>query len=120
MARGNFDADGFYSALDAVRQLRKKTWKDVAESSRVSASTLTRMAQGKRPDVDSLAALAEWSQIDVDKFMHGGQRTPLTAGAIEQMTALFRADPNLSKEAAEAIETTVKVLYERLRTDMGK
>lgn len=120
MAKGQFDAEGFYSALDAVRQGRKKTWKQIADDSKVSASTLTRMAQGRRPDVDSLAALSEWSGIDVDEFMHGSERPPIKAGALETMTALFRADPNLTKEAAEAIETTVKVLYERLRTDIKR
>ena len=54
--KGRFDADGFYAALDAERRSRRYTWKRVADESRVSASTLTRMAQGRRPDVDSLAA----------------------------------------------------------------
>lgn len=117
MPRVNFDAEGFYAALDAVRQRQKKTWKKVADESEVSASTLTRMAQGRRPDVDSLAALADWSGIDVDQFMVGLSKRPQAGKALEEMTALFRADPNLSKEAATAIETTLKVLYERLRTD---
>lgn len=118
MSIGHFDNEGFYAALDAVRQRRKKTWKKVAEESGVSASTLTRVAQGRRPDVDSLAALSEWSGLDVDQFMIGASETPRSAGRpLEEMTALFRADPNLSPEAATAIETTLKVLYEQLRGD---
>jgi transcriptional regulator with XRE-family HTH domain len=118
MSIGHFDNEGFYAALDAVRQRRKKTWKKVAEESGVSASTLTRVAQGRRPDVDSLAALSEWSGLDVDQFMIGASEAPRSAGRpLEEMTALFRADPNLSPEAATAIETTLKVLYEQLRGD---
>ncbi|GAB5440090.1 MAG: helix-turn-helix domain-containing protein [Fuerstiella sp.] len=117
MARGQFDLDGFYAALDAVRQERQKTWKKVADESSVSASTLTRMAQGRRPDVDSLASLADWSEIDLAAFMNAGKKSAKSGQALVEMTALFRADPSLSKEAAAAIETTLKVLYEKLRQD---
>jgi transcriptional regulator with XRE-family HTH domain len=51
---GWFDTAAFYDALDSVRQARRLNWKQVAGDSGVSASTLTRMAQGRRPDVDGL------------------------------------------------------------------
>ena len=60
MPKGYFDADAFFEALDKTRNNKKITWRKVAEEAGVSASTLTRMAQGKRPDVDTLAALAAW------------------------------------------------------------
>ena len=65
--RARFDGDAFYAASDGERQARQCTWKRVAEESAVSASTLTRISQGKRPDVDSLAALSAWSGLDVDR-----------------------------------------------------
>jgi transcriptional regulator with XRE-family HTH domain len=61
MSKAEFDAQGFHRALDAVRAARRLNWKLVAEESGVSASTLTRLAQGRRPDVDSLAALVGWA-----------------------------------------------------------
>ena len=45
------DAEGFYSALDGHRQSKDLTLKKVAAEAHVSASTLTRMGQGKRPDL---------------------------------------------------------------------
>jgi predicted transcriptional regulator len=65
MAKVEFDAESFYAALDSQRQSQRLTWKEVAAKSEVSASTLTRMAQGKRPDVDSLTALLKlhWKQL---------------------------------------------------------
>jgi len=68
---GAFDADAFFSALDAVRIARGKNWKQLAQEAGISASTLTRMAQGKRPDVDSLAAIAAWSGLSVDDYVRG-------------------------------------------------
>ena len=67
--KGWFDSDAFYSAIDGARRARKLNWKQVAAESGVSASTLTRMAQGARPDVDSLAALAAWSGLDADDYI---------------------------------------------------
>ena len=59
----------FFAALDAERQARRCTWKQVAEECGISASTLSRMSQGKHPDVNGLAALAAWSGLDVDRFV---------------------------------------------------
>ena len=65
--KGRFDADGFYTALRlGAQEPRTFTWKRMADESGVSASTLTRMAQGRRPDVDSLAALVSWSGLTAD------------------------------------------------------
>lgn len=112
-----FDAEGFYGAIDSHRISRSMTWKDVAKASGVSASTLTRMAQGRRPDVDSLAALLSWSGENATSFVRP------TASAIRKgkedtlanVTAQFRADSSLSSEAKRAIETTLKALYEQFR-----
>ncbi len=115
MTTGKFDGDAFFAALDAERQSRRMTWKKVAEQARVPASTLTRMSQGKRPDADTLAALCAWSGLKSENFIK------VEGGAIPQpqplsmVTALFRADPNLTPEGAKALEVLVKTAYEQLR-----
>ena len=70
MARtARFDSGAFFAALDAERQARQCTWKQVAEECGISASTLSRMSQGRHPDVNGLAALAAWSGLDMDRFV---------------------------------------------------
>jgi len=115
MKKGWFDADAFYSALDAERQFRQLSWKQIALESGVSASTLTRMAQGKRPDVDGLAALVSWSGLNADDFVRNEERKPTEAGPLAMISTYLRSDRNLSTEAAKALEEIVKVTYERLR-----
>jgi transcriptional regulator with XRE-family HTH domain len=111
---GHFDAEGFYRALDATRQARQITWKDVAAASGVSASTLSRMAQGKRPDVDSLAALAAWSGLETDRFVRTpNQRPPSEPLAL--ISAQLRSDSRLSTEAATVLEEMIRATYQRLR-----
>jgi transcriptional regulator with XRE-family HTH domain len=114
--RENFDAEGFHAALDSQRKALDMTWKDVADEAGVSASTLTRMAQGKRPDVDGLAALLSWSGLKAETFIrHSGVEGGKKPQPLAQITAILRADPNLSKESAEAIDQILKAAYRRFR-----
>lgn len=111
---GWFDAGAFYEALDGVRQAREVTWKTVAAESGVNASTLTRMAQGKRPDVDGLAALVAWSGLQADSYLRSEATVP-EPEPLAMISTYLRSDKNLSAEAATAIDELVKATYERLR-----
>jgi transcriptional regulator with XRE-family HTH domain len=115
MASGKFDGDGFFSAIDSVRIARDLTWKKVAEQSRVPASTLTRMSQGRKPDVDSLACLCEWSGLKAEDFTRGLAIKRSAAEPLAELTAHLRADPKLSKEGAKALETLIKTAYQQFR-----
>jgi transcriptional regulator with XRE-family HTH domain len=113
--KGWFDADAFYAALDAVRQSRRLNWKQVAGESGVAASTLTRMAQGRRPDVDGLAALGAWSGLDVDDYVRSVDDERPAQEPLAAISTYLRGDRNLSPEAATALEEMIKATYERLR-----
>jgi transcriptional regulator with XRE-family HTH domain len=113
--KGWFDTGGFYEALDAARQSKRLTWKQVAAESGVSASTLTRMAQGKRPDVDGLAALAAWSGLSADSYVRSDKARP-SPEPLALISTYLRGDKNLSPEAAVALDELIKATYERLRT----
>jgi transcriptional regulator with XRE-family HTH domain len=113
--KGWFDAGAFYEALDGVRQAKALTWKQIAAESGVSASTLTRMAQGKRPDVDGLAALVAWSGLDADDYVRSVEAKPQPE-PLAKISTYLRSDKNLSPEAATALDELVKATYERLRT----
>lgn len=111
-----FLAEKFYKALDGQRQAKDLTWKKVAEQAKVSASTLTRIAQGKRPDVDTMAALCRWSGLNADDFIarDGVKRKP---EPLAQILAHLRADKKISPEGAAAIEVMIKSAYEQFRLE---
>ncbi len=111
---GWFDASAFYNALDSVRQARNLNWKKVAEQTGISASSLTRIAQGKRPDVDGLATLVAWSGLNSDDYVRSEQARP-EPEPLAKISTYLRSDKNLSPEAATAIDELVKATYERLR-----
>lgn len=108
-----FDSEAFYAALNAARLSRQKTWKEVAQEAGVAASTLTRIGQGAKPDVNGLAALLAWSNLKAEMFIRGANQKE--AESIAKITALLRADPQLSAQNAKLIEDIVVSTYNRLR-----
>lgn len=113
---GIFDSDGFYLALDAERQARRLRWKDVASEAGVSASTLSRLGQGRRLDVGSLAALSLWAQLAVDAFIRPTQTVQARhAQPLSVISSQLRSDPQLSEEAARTLDAVLKTAYAQLR-----
>ena len=117
MGIAHLNGGKLYIALDTQRNLLGLNWKQVAEQSGVSASTLSRFSkgrgEGKGLDVDSLAALCTWAGLDTDEFYNIsgqiGTPEPLT-----NIVGYLRADENLSDEAADAMARLLKTAYETL------
>lgn len=109
-----FDGEKFVAALDSTRRARNMTWRKVADEAHVSASTLTRLSQGKRPDVDSLGALTRWAGLDTDEF-YKSDAPASTTEPLAKVTAFLRADPNLSDDGAKALEAILHATYEQFR-----
>ena len=109
----NFDSEGFFRALESTILARGKNWKQVSVETSVSASTLTRMAQGKSPDAPSLAALSSWAGINPADFVQGGRRRRKPE-PLAEISRVLRGDPNLSNEGARALDEMIKATYRRL------
>jgi hypothetical protein len=72
------------------------------------------MAQGRRPDAASLAALSAWAGLNPSDFVDAPYRAAQPE-PMAQISSLLRADPALDVEAAEAVEAIVRAAYQRLR-----
>jgi transcriptional regulator with XRE-family HTH domain len=109
LLKRGFDSGRFYTALNDTRRVRNLQWRQVAEESGVSASTLTRMAQGKGPDVDGLAALTQWSGLDPKNFFAGETSRQ---SDLETVLTYLRSASELSPEEAESIAQIVRGAWE--------
>ena len=104
------------------RFLRHPGWRDKPGSTieagggrgSVNASTLTRISQGKRPDVDSLAALAAWSGLNVDRFIRG-RSVKEDPEPLAIISSCIRSDPQLNSDAAVALDQMVKAAHRSMR-----
>lgn len=117
MKSEKFDVKIFWTALDKSRITNSYTWKQVAEKSGVSASTLSRLSQGKRPDVDSLSALISWSGLDSRRFVGFSSDNSNGNDRLTEITLHLRADKTLKPEAAETIEAMITAAYQRMQKD---
>jgi transcriptional regulator with XRE-family HTH domain len=109
-----FDGEGFYRSLAATVAARKLTWKQVSAETGVSPTTLTRMAQGRKPDASSLAILTSWAGLTLQDFVRMANK-PSRPETAAMATALFRADPALDEQAKRAMETVVLTAYEQFK-----
>jgi len=109
-----FDGEAFYRALETTVETRGKNWKQVAAETGVGASTLARMAQGRKPDAASLAALSAWAGLNPSDFVDAPYKSKAPE-PMAQISTLLRMDPNLDAQSAEAVEAIFKAAYQRLR-----
>ena len=110
---GTFDSEGFFRALESTVLSRQLKWKAVSEQTGISASTLSRMAQGRGPDAASQAVLANWAGLNPADYVNTKTQRPAPE-PLARLTAHLRRDPRLTREAADALEEIIKATYERL------
>ena len=106
MPQSWLDVDALYVTLDSERRQRALSWRQLAQEAGVGASTLSRMAQGSRPDVDSFAALVHWLGLPAEQFMRHSDAEPgrQAAAPAQAVASLLRADKNLDPDSAAAID----------------
>ena len=117
MPHTHLDVDALYAALDANRKSQDMSWRDVAKEAGVSPSTLTRMAQGKRPDVDGFAALVAWLGLSADHFLRLAKSgvAKKSADPMAMISTYLRASKELDKKSVEALEDIIQAAWRTLK-----
>lgn len=113
MLRTHIDVPGLYAALDGARRARGLSWRQLAAEVGCSPSTMTRLANGHRPDADAFVALSSWLKMPAENFTttddakdndRGEQQPELMA----QVGVLLRARPDLSTEEKEHLQDVLE------------
>lgn len=112
-----FDMRSFYNDIDSTRRARDMNWKEVSIKTKVSTSTLARMAQERRPDADSLAALAAWSGLNPADYVRNVER-PKRPESLTLIASTLRADPRLSDEGIKILEGMLRSTYQQLASPL--
>lgn len=91
----------------------------------VSASTLSRIEQGKLPDLDTFVSICRWLGIPPEEFMVGyDTNTEDTKKVIDTrqfVAAHLRADRTLDPKVAEALVQMINLAYEAaMRGEIAK
>ena len=106
------------AALLKAKRGKKGLRETATEIGGVSASTLSRIEQGKMPDLDTFIRICEWLEVSPDKFFNTDapvedHRLPVSPNmsTMEVIEAHLRADRELDPETAEALANMVKAAY---------
>lgn len=95
----------------------RETAKEIGD---VSPSTLSRIEQGKMPDLETFVKLCDWLGISTNEFIEGEEDgsantsdVPIPEGAsnLEIIEAHLRADRELNPDTAEALANMVRAAY---------
>ena len=111
-ARPAFNGEKFYAALARTVKARELNWSDVSKATGVSASTLSRMKSGRRPDAASLSALSAWCGLNPADFMEAAPSQPVIRFCPDAMASsireLVKADIQGDGERYSIFETAMR------------
>lgn len=97
---------------ERLRQKRgKRGLREISEEMNgVSISTLSRVENGKVPDVETFLTICHWLQVSPSEFIKKPDGDT-TTDPIDEVEGHFRADRNLDPELAHVLATFMQRAY---------
>ena len=78
----------------------------------VSPSTLSRIENGKIPDMDTFLRICDWLQVSSEEFIKETDEQPHTEiSTVDRIEGYLRADRELDPEMANALAKLMKAAY---------
>lgn len=114
------DVKSLHAALDHARGEKGLSWRQLAKELDVSASTLSRMVNGLKPDVSAFAAMTTWLKMPADNFFRLSPSTDEEPELVVQLAPLLRARRDLDDKDVEYLEELISGAVRRFRADRSK
>jgi transcriptional regulator with XRE-family HTH domain len=121
MPKAQVNVRALYGALDAEREARNMSWRQLANEVGVSPSTLTRLGQGKGPGADVFVALVEWLGLTAEQFVATEAREDRgEPDLVAQVAPLLRARKDLSEADVDYLEEMIGAAVKRFRAERDR
>lgn len=112
------DVKALHAALDASREQKKLSWRQLATEIGVSASTISRMANGLKPDVAAFAAMTTWLRMPAEDFYVGTEGASTEEpDLVAQLVPLLRARKDLNASDVAYLEEVLGAAARRFGTE---
>jgi transcriptional regulator with XRE-family HTH domain len=116
------DVVGLHAALDAAREGRGWSWRQLARELGLSASTMSRLANGQKPDVDAFAVMVSWLGADANTFIITEEEARERAerdepDLVAQLAPLLRARRDLDEKDVDHLEDLIRSAVRRFKAD---
>lgn len=79
----------------------------------VSASTLSRIEQGKVPDVDTFIKICSWLGVSTEEFSSEESNISNNISSKDLILSQLRADRTLSQKTIEALAEMINLAYNK-------
>lgn len=111
------DVKSLHAALDAARERQDLSWRQLAKELRVSASTISRMTQGLRPDVTAFAAMTTWLRMPAEDFYVGAESPTEEPDLVASLGPLLRARSDLTEKDVSYLEDVIAAAAKRFQSE---
>jgi transcriptional regulator with XRE-family HTH domain len=114
------DVKSLHAALDHAREERGLSWRQLAKELDVSASTLSRMVNGLKPDVSAFATMTTWLRMPAENFYRVSQTSEDEPELVAQLAPLLRARKDLNDKDIAYLEELIGGAVRRFRADRSQ
>jgi transcriptional regulator with XRE-family HTH domain len=111
------DVKGLHAALDAARAQKGLSWRQVAKELGVSASTISRMANGLKPDVSAFVAMTTWLRMPAESFYTGAGSRKEEPELTAALAPLLRARTDLNEQDVAYLQELIAAAARRFRAE---
>jgi len=113
------DVKALHAALDAARGEKGLSWRQLAKDIGVSASTISRMANGLKPDVTAFAAMTTWLRMPAERFYvtAAPERDEEEPELLASLVPLLRARRDLAEGEVAYLEEIIGAAARRFRAE---
>ena len=114
MTRIRIDVAALYAALDGARTSKGLSWRGLAKEIGVSPSTMSRMGNGLKPEVDAFAAMVRWLGLNAEDFIVDQDHVPAQEPELmAQLAPLLRARKDLNAKDVAYLEDLIGAAMRR-------
>lgn len=118
MAQATVDVGALYAALDAARTSKELSWRQLAKEIGVSPSTMTRMGNGQKPEINAFAAMVRWLNMPAEAFMIDEDTAPRKEPPLlAQLAPLLRARTDLDADDVRYLEEVIGAAVRRFDSE---
>lgn len=124
MPQASVNVTALHAALDAARQAKQLSWRQLARELDLSPSTLSRLANGYNPDVNAFAVMVQWLNLPAETFIVSAPDEYPSAGESEpepelvaQLAPLLRARKDLDQEDIDHLEDLIGSAVRRFKAE---
>lgn len=87
--------------------------KTASEIGEISSATLSRIEQGKLPDVETFIKLCEWLEVTTETFILRKNVSDISLSSKDKILAHLRADRELDPETMRMLTKVIDLAYSK-------